>query len=70
MNPDGVEPYELNRPRVVWDLLKKHFREEYFLEPIEEDFGITPGSDKMLRDMIQKQIVEFQKQMNAERTRL
>ena len=52
MNPDGVEPYELNRPRVVWDLLKKHFREEYFLEPIEEDFGITPGSDKMLRDMI------------------
>ena len=50
LNSDAVEAQELNRPRVVWDLLRKHFRDEYFLEPIEEDFGITPGSDKMLRD--------------------
>ena len=52
LNSDAVEAKELNRPRVVWDLLRKHFRDEYFLEPIEEDFGITPGSDKMLRDQI------------------
>ena len=45
---------ELNRAKVVWELFKEHFGDEFFLDCIEEDFGISPGSDELLAKQITK----------------
>ena len=54
VEPTVQNDKDLNRARVIWDLFKEHFGEEFFLECIEEDFGIAPGSDELLAKQITK----------------
>ena len=54
IEPAGQNERDLNRPKVIWELFKEHFGEEFFLDCIEEDFGISPGSDELLARQIVK----------------
>ena len=38
----------MNRPIVIWNMFKEHFGEDYFLEVIEEEYGMTPGANEVL----------------------
>lgn len=38
----------MNRPLIIWQLFQKHFGSEYFLEVIEEEYGIAPGANELI----------------------
>ena len=33
---------EMNRPKIIWDLLTKNFGLDFFNEVIEKEYGVTP----------------------------
>ena len=43
---------DIFRPRLIWDLLAKYFGPEYFLEVVEEEYGISPERDAKLTENI------------------
>ena len=52
----------MNRPQVIWNLLQKNFGSDYFLEVIEEEYGIAPGANEEFAQKIQ---VHFDHQITA-----
>jgi len=36
----------MNRPQQIWNMLQKNFGSDYFLEVIEEEYGIAPGANE------------------------
>ena len=52
----------MNRPQVIWNLLQEHFGQDYFLEVIEEEYGISPGANKQFEKQIQ---AHFDSQITA-----
>ena len=45
---------EMFRQKVLWDLLAKYFGPDYFLEVIEEEYGVAPGQNDQLDKQIKK----------------
>ena len=57
---------ETNRPRVIWDLLSSHFGNEFFLEVIESDLGLTPGHNATFETQIIKHFEQDIEQLKNE----
>ena len=45
---------QIFRSKVIWDLLCKYFGPDYFLNVIEDEYGIAPGHNDNLTLLIKK----------------
>lgn len=52
LDPTSKGNPDMNRPLVIWNLLQSHFGQDYFLEVIEEEYGISPGANKQFETQI------------------
>ena len=41
-----------SRPKAIWEFLQKSFGADYFLDVIEEEYGISPGANEEITKMI------------------
>ena len=53
LDPNSKKKKEMNRPQCIWNMLTHHFGSDYFLEVIEEEFGITPGANEIYASKIE-----------------
>jgi hypothetical protein len=63
IDPTSRTKANMNRPQQVWNMLEKHFGSDYFLEVIEEEYGIAPGANeffaKQIQDHFDSQILAY-----------
>ena len=62
LDPTQRGKAEMNRPQVIWNLLKQNFGNDYFLEVIEEEYGIAPGANELFASQISQ---HFDNQVTA-----
>jgi hypothetical protein len=43
-------------PRVIWQVLHKHYGEDFLMECVEEEYGVTTASSEKLRKQMDQQI--------------
>ena len=53
LDPSSKKKKEMNRPQCIWNMLTQYFGQDYFLEVIEEEFGITPGANEIYASKIE-----------------
>ena len=53
LDPSSKYKKDMNRPQCIWNMLTRHFGQDYFLEVIEEEFGITPGANEIYASKIE-----------------
>ena len=52
LDPTSKNRPEFNRPRVIWNLLKENFEQDYFLDVIADEYGIMPKANDFLAQKI------------------
>ena len=52
VDPTSRNRLEFNRPKVIWNLLKENFEEDYFLDVIADEYGIMPKANDFLAQKI------------------
>lgn len=48
LEPNAGQKMDVNRPLMVWKSLTKYFGQDYFLEAIEKEYGISPEGNRIL----------------------
>ena len=67
LDPSVRGSKDLNRPFIIWNILHKHFGQDFFLEVIEEEYGITPHANQILE---LKMTEHFETSVNNYKTKL
>lgn len=49
---------------LVWELLNKYYGQDYFLEEIENQYGVSNTSSEQILHMIQAQITQLKSTFN------
>lgn len=52
IDPSSNTKANKNRAKQIWDMLIKNFGSDYFVEVIEEEYGISPGSNESFKAQI------------------
>ena len=52
VDPVSASKLDYNRPKVIWKHMSKKLGDDFFLEAIEEAYGIKPGSNEFLAKQI------------------
>ena len=45
IDPISKNNKDMNRPLLIWSCLQEKFGNDYFVEVIEDEYGISPGSN-------------------------
>ena len=48
----GINKGKTSRPKAIWEILQRNFGADYFLDVIEEEYGISPGANEEITKMI------------------
>lgn len=52
VDPTSRNRPEFNRPKIIWNLLKENFEQDYFLDVIADEYGIMPKANDFLAQKI------------------